>query len=264
MVAGFLTNQDIRRLYESGKRPVQHPEHGGSTSYDDLAVHPAKIDLHVGLIYAPGSPKDERKKNHILRSGGVAYVETLEDICLPPNMMGLMFPKSGHVAQMGLLLTNVGHVDPGYKGKLTYTVINMSPGRFVLKAGDALAYLMLYQLTNASEPAWIGNSASLTAMAELSDSADFMDLNQRMEKSAQDVADRRLFQILTPALMFSFVVALLTVATSVVLLGTPRQRDLEGKVMSLERRLNDVSLDERVKALEGRFATAPSGNQRKP
>ena len=49
-----------------------------------------------------------------------------------------MFPKSGGVADRGILITNVGYIDPGYSGKLRYAIINMGNAQFTLRKGDFL------------------------------------------------------------------------------------------------------------------------------
>ena len=60
-----------------------------------------------------------------MRCGQTAVISTLETIDFPDNIAGIGFPPS-HLSIRGLLITNPGHVDPGYKGKMTFTVINMA------------------------------------------------------------------------------------------------------------------------------------------
>jgi dUTPase len=261
MMTGFLTNEDIKRLYASGQAPIRHPVHGAQTTCDHLHLRPAKIDLRVGQIQTPNALKAPPKKYHTLRAGEVAYVEVLEDICLPDDMMGLMFPKSGEVAQQGILITNVGHVDAGYHGKLTYTVINLSAESYELRRDDALAYLMLYQFESAPKPAWSpvgGSSGGLAEMVERGIKTDFMDLTQRMTTLAESVADRRLSATMTPSLMIALVALLASFAGGWFFLSTPKQQELELKLARLEARLDGATLDERVKTLEARVpAVAP-------
>ena len=46
----------------------------------------------------------------------------------------------------GLLMTNPGHVDPGYSGRLHLTVINMSRSDMVLRCKDAILTVIFYKL----------------------------------------------------------------------------------------------------------------------
>jgi dCTP deaminase len=95
----------------------------------DSWVQPASLDLHVGKIYVPevnsedfGGTKNP-KPNCVLEPGHTAVVETKESLKLPPNIAAIGFPPS-HVSAQGLLTTNPGHVDPGYVGHLSLTIIN--------------------------------------------------------------------------------------------------------------------------------------------
>jgi dCTP deaminase len=117
----------------------------------DSLVQPCSLDLHIGEIFQPGikpgkagsagNPKSEL----VLRTGQTAIVATKESIHLPADYAGLGFPPS-HVSEKGLLMTNPGHVDPGYKGKLKFTVINMGRGDFVLRSKDPIVTMLIFKL----------------------------------------------------------------------------------------------------------------------
>src|SRR4051812_20621225 len=84
-------------------------------------VQPSSIDLRIGQIYTPGSLVNESggKNNpladYLLPAGGTAIVPTIEHFDLPPSIAGFGFPPA-HISMNGLLMTNPGHIDPGYKG----------------------------------------------------------------------------------------------------------------------------------------------------
>src|SRR5690348_3710155 len=84
-------------------------------------VQASSVDLHIGNIYLPGVRETEPggaknpKHDYCLKTGETAVVTTLETLHLPPNVAGFGFPPS-RVSFKGLLMTNPGHVDPGYEG----------------------------------------------------------------------------------------------------------------------------------------------------
>ncbi|HXH11371.1 MAG TPA: hypothetical protein VNP04_16615 [Alphaproteobacteria bacterium] len=49
-------------------------------------------------------------------------VLTLEEFNLPGSIAVVGFPPS-HVSFQGILMTNPGHVDPGYVGRMRFTVM---------------------------------------------------------------------------------------------------------------------------------------------
>lgn len=48
-------------------------------------------------------------------------------------------------------MTNPGHIDPGYAGKLRFTVINMSAQALSLREGDAIVTLIIHRLEHPVE-----------------------------------------------------------------------------------------------------------------
>ena len=145
----ILTDRELRGL-------IEKTENGLLTGYDvpfdwdskDSLVQPSSIDLHVGAIFRPGvkpgkpGSAGNPRSSISLKTGETAIVETKESINLPADYAALGFPPSS-VSSQGLLMTNPGHVDPGYKGTLTFTVINM--GREVFKLRPAVPIVTLFR-----------------------------------------------------------------------------------------------------------------------
>ena len=69
---------------------------------------------------------------------------------MPRNWAAYGFPPS-HLSAGGLLMTNPRHIDPGYVGKLRFTVINMSAQTVTLRQGDAIVTLIIHRLENVVE-----------------------------------------------------------------------------------------------------------------
>ena len=96
----------------------------------DSPVQASSIDLRIGNIYLPGEKETDLggaqnpKQDYSLKTGETAVITTLETLHLPGDIAAFGFPPS-RVSFKGLLMTNPGHVDPGYEGVMRFTVINM-------------------------------------------------------------------------------------------------------------------------------------------
>jgi dUTP pyrophosphatase len=65
-------------------------------------------------------------------------------IALPPNVAGLVTPRSGLAARHGITIVNApGLVDPGYRGELRVTLLNTGEAPHAVRAGDRIAQLVL-------------------------------------------------------------------------------------------------------------------------
>lgn len=164
----------------------------------DSAIQPSSLDLHVGNIYEPGKKKDEKGGESnplsalILEPGHTAIVGTLEDFNLPDDIAGIAFPPS-RISFQGILMTNPGHIDPGYHGKMRLTVINMGKQKFVLRSGDLIITLLLIQLSENPTKSWKareGGGAQRSLSQDDIDrlSADFLDVEKRAEAIAKRIA----------------------------------------------------------------------------
>ncbi|MCI0347820.1 MAG: hypothetical protein L0Z53_00205 [Acidobacteriales bacterium] len=151
-------------------------------------VQAASIDLHIGNIYLPGESETDvggvknPKADHVLETGETAVVTTQETINFPSNIAGFGFPPS-RVSFRGLLMTNPGHVDPGYRGVLRFTVINMAKEAYALRRGDPIVTLLLFKMEADAKSGWgqrntkgsgPPNQASINRL-----SRDFVDVEKR-------------------------------------------------------------------------------------
>jgi deoxycytidine triphosphate deaminase len=162
----------------------------------DSPVQASSIDLHIGNIYLPGEKEDdlggakEPKDNYSLMTGETAVVTTAETLHLPSDIAGFGFPPSG-VFFKGLLMTNPGHVDPGYEGVMRFTVINMGKDPYFLGRGGRIVTLLLFRLNDTVHANWHQRNpggSSLPNHAAISRlSRDFVDVKNR----AEDIATKK-------------------------------------------------------------------------
>src|SRR5688572_2257911 len=114
-------------------------------------IQPASIDLTIGDIFVPpeASVATDWSPNpvgeYLLEQGQTAVVRTAEELCLPHDIAAIGFPPA-KVSLGGLLTTNPGHIDPGYKGRLTFTVINFGKKPFDLKSGSKICTVVFIRM----------------------------------------------------------------------------------------------------------------------
>lgn len=163
-------------------------------------IQPSSVDLHIGDIFEPGKKREEKGgeskplSSLVLEPGHTAIVTTLEELVLPNDIAGLAFPPS-RVSFQGLLMTNPGHIDPGYTGKMHLTVINMAKERYILRSNEMIITLLLVQLSGDPKSSWRqreGGKGSKSLTQDDIDrlSADFIDVENRAKTIAQEIADK--------------------------------------------------------------------------
>jgi len=95
----------------------------------------AGVDLYSAqdVELAPGE--------RVLVSTGVA-------VAIPVGMVGLVHPRSGLAARVGLSIVNSpGTIDAGYRGEIKIALINLDPGiPIVVRRGDRIAQLLVQRV----------------------------------------------------------------------------------------------------------------------
>jgi dCTP deaminase len=166
----------------------------------DSPVQPASLDLSVGRVFPPC--KEDQNKPHppegetqyILKPGRTAIVLTREELKMPGDLIAIGFPPSS-VSVKGILMTNPGQVDPGYEGRLRFTVINMGRKDFVLREGDIIVSLIVMKMANSAQANWLtrhsGKPGGPVTWKDLNRiSSDFLDVDARTSKIAKEEVDK--------------------------------------------------------------------------
>lgn len=146
----FLTDEELIDRLEEGEL-VEGVELGeGEARYARASqVQPCSLDLRIGDIYIPGKKEGELGSHgmpsdfEVLPPGGTAVVITHEKCKLPSDIGAFGFPPNT-VSAEGILMTNPGHVDPGFKGPLMFTVINMSERDYPLQRNKKIVTLLFF------------------------------------------------------------------------------------------------------------------------
>jgi len=228
----------------------------------DSPIQPSSIDLHIGSIYLPGAKLSEKGLEitplgaHTLLPGQTAVVVTLETLCLPNNVAAVGFPPS-HVSVKGLLMTNPGHVDPGYSGLMRFTVINMGRENFDLLRGFTIVTLLFFEMSSPAKRDYGVRNAGATfgppKQEEINKlSSDFLDFTDRATRIAKDQAQS--LDIRRNVIIGLISLALLTATYFAPLLTG--LGDLKERVARLE---GSKGLEQRVTALENHLQSQSAG-----
>jgi dCTP deaminase len=121
--------------------------------------------------------------------GQTAIVTTLEQLHMPSRLAAIGFPPS-HISIRGLLMTNPGHIDPGYDGPMHLTVINMARDPFVLTVErDEIVTVLFFDLEIEVTADWLKRvgkpAAPLSPEVVNKLSRDFVNVENRAQKIAK-------------------------------------------------------------------------------
>ena len=275
---GFLSDRELAEVQGSptGKDPFALGLRNDGYKHKDSPIQACSLDLTVGEVFVPGAksgdlgsaqcPLSER----ILDQGETVVLRSFETLAMPPNVGGIAFPPA-HVSVQGLLMTNPGHVDPGYYGKMHFTVINMGRKPFHLRRGDKIVRLLLFKL--AVDPLVPFNEregrSSAKASTLITDellerlSPDFLDVRERASVEARKAvrgieALQKIGLPLAVAILSAaaaFAAATLTVgkqAEDKIETLADRTAKLEGRIGGLGGNVNLDDVEKRLKNLESK------------
>jgi len=161
----------------------------------DAQIQPSSFDLTIGKIFVPQGQEDEGpiepQSGYILKPGRTVVVISHEEIKLSAEFAGFGFPPA-RISRQGLLMTNPGHIDPGFDGPLSFTVINMGSKNFTLSRGDVIATLLFFRLNAAVSRGFAPGSGSSSAEETARETVDrlahdFMDVDRRADEIASIV-----------------------------------------------------------------------------
>jgi dCTP deaminase len=207
-------------------RNLSHPLDTSPTTTSQIQA--ASLNFTIGDIFIPDTKPgelggtDNPRSDYELPQGHTAVIRTRETIHLSAFRAGIGFPPA-HQSMKGLLMTNPGHVDPGYSGYLHCTVINMAHRSFHLERGDPIMRVLLFELSADCSPNYpyyrragrppdvVGPSPINRGLLERL-SVDFVDVKKRSEEAAT----RQITKAQLRALWMPVVVALIAAASAYI------------------------------------------------
>jgi dCTP deaminase len=204
-------------------------------------------------------------------------VQTKEELDLPRDLAAIGFPPSSEVSSRGLLTTNPGHVDPGYRGRLKFTVINMGRESFHLKRGDIIVTLLFFRLDQSPKKSYPERNPTIkggVTEEQLSRLAkDFLDFQSRAEGAAKKAErEARWWTVGVPivaalvGVIGTIIAAYIFTASKVHDVETRMVRDkasLDIDINNLKNKLDDRNFERRIEELE-RSVKKTEPRSRKP
>lgn len=257
----LMRDKDIISLIERKKGVITALPKPRDWDDKDSPIQPSSLDLHIGKIYLPGTKKDdiggvERPKDeHVLLTGETAVLVTLEEIMLPSNIAAIGFPPA-RVSFSGLLMTNPGHLDPGYQGPMHFTVINMGREHYVLRKGDEIVTVLLFELTDTVNKDWLerrdGKRASPLKQESLDRlCSDFMDVKERAEEISNKVVRGAELRAKRLGVIATIIVALIALLGNwIVPAWKSPLNKVQQDIAVLEERLDFTNIKDRLKEIE--------------
>lgn len=199
----ILTDTDLVQNLKSSKPIIENLQFDSAATSVDSPIQPCSVDLSAAEIFLPfkkgidaseiDPDKVSRRKKHTLNVGESVKVSTKERLKLDNYHCGLITIPA-RISRRGIIVPDVGHIDPGFEGELRLTFMNMGRDPFELKAGDKIATILLFEL---GDPVGVGlkdrqglqpYDSSLTDIVHLS--ADFLGIKNTVEKEASAAVKR--------------------------------------------------------------------------
>ena len=88
------------------------------------------------LYYVP-QPSTLPQPTVTVQPGQMIFVVTLEDLAMPQDVCGTVYPRNS-LALRGILALNAGHIDSGYYGPIAIRLINLRAVPWTLTLGDPI------------------------------------------------------------------------------------------------------------------------------
>jgi dCTP deaminase len=147
---GIITNKDLIKGYFAYE------------SYEDRCFNGWEYDLRLGCEYYSTTTDlpvflDASNPHAVIRSGDFALLITKEKLMMPLDVMAFISIKFSY-KQKGLINISGFHVDPGYEGKIIFSVYNAGPNDIILRRDDCVFMIFFQGLGEKIEKKSSGNS----------------------------------------------------------------------------------------------------------
>lgn len=146
---GILTGDDIWEMrHELFK--------GKSYGPRKKCFRSANYDLRLGSEIFLSTEETPRRLNHVndvvnIKPGEFALLTTYEHIIIPKNMIGFISLRFRYAVR-GLINISGFHVDPGWDGKLVFSVYNAGPNDVVLRYREPAFMVIFEKLPKEARP----------------------------------------------------------------------------------------------------------------
>ncbi|MGM4925228.1 dCTP deaminase domain-containing protein [Tardiphaga sp. 804_B3_N1_9] len=186
--------------------------------FDSTRIEDAKYSLSVGdevYVSDEASKKTPQKLKEgdgfAIDPGQFAFLLTEEIVNIPFDMLGFISIRATYKFY-GLVNISGFHVDPGYEGKLIFSVFNAGPTRILLKRGEQIFSIWMAELKGPiSRTTVVKGHHDIPSKLITPISGRFTtayQLEQRLDAIKEDVANLKAFRA-TALVILTFAGALL-------------------------------------------------------
>lgn len=161
---GFWSRQKLKERHEADQLIlVPFTDTDPKTqapALDDNRFDPAGYRLTMGpeCYVSPSNEKDKtsvrslkEREAFYIPSGQFAFLLTEEVVKVPANALAFIALRSG-AKMKGLVNVSGFHADPGYYGRLIFSVYNAGPGDIHMRRGEELFMIMFADLDDTALP----------------------------------------------------------------------------------------------------------------
>lgn len=193
MNTGFLTDRQFKERNADGASIV--------SPFDEGAIQAASIDLRLGnmeVIYEGGSytlGQDIDPEEGVVRQtftskdlshGATAFIVLKEEISIPSDCMGVIFPRSS-ITRLGVVIPPV-YMNPGYRGHMLLTISNLSGRNIKILPDMRVAQLVCAKLAVLPEKDYRARAGKYSdekgAPSRMADDVEIREAVQRILESA--------------------------------------------------------------------------------
>ena len=253
----MLSGSRIRLALQSGqvfRDCKSHSDHCGSKLHD---VQSASVDLRIDRIFSTTKDLSALEKprvletgveHHSLGPGETIVVQIREEFSLSKDLGGVIFPPN-RLSKKGIVMTNPGHIDPGFKGFITVCLVNVGRKSVDLKAGDAVATLLLWSVEDPTEGYSGSPGVGVTVDQLNSMDKDFAAVSSRLNREL----NKKMVQA------FLIFIAVGTLILALVAISVPMAMD---RFENYERiHVKNLELEDKVKELSLQMEQMSSPSQ---
>jgi len=150
----FLPRQQIKALVEEGKLFPFRKE------FDEANLGPVAYDLRLGedvFISSEVLPKKlgETDGTVSISPGEFALLTTYEHVDIPLDLMGFIGVRFRYKLY-GLINVSGFHVDPGFSGRLIFSVYNAGPNDIILRFKEPIFMIFFARLSESVDEGYKG------------------------------------------------------------------------------------------------------------
>jgi dCTP deaminase len=146
----WITDSDLKHLLGSPEPPITNVDLSCAIDHVQSQIQPCSVDLRIDEIFLPVEKFTDpgavpRKELHDLEVGQSVKVSLIEKFDFGNDLAGIIFAPA-RISRCGIVVPDIGHIDPGFKGDLRLTLMNMGREPYRLVKKQTVATILIFKL----------------------------------------------------------------------------------------------------------------------